>query len=217
MATAPVINQIDDFFKKYPLRKYHKGQILILAGTDTDSVFHLLKGRVKQYDVSYRGDEIVVNTFKPPAFFPMSLAINHSPNLYIYEAETDVELHQAPAIEVVAMLKSNPEVTFDLLSRIYRGMDGILERMARLMKSSASERLMYEILIDAKRFGQTQAGGQLVSRVREGELAARSGLSRETVSREMSKLIKSGLVSYTDGKLEILNPGRFEDQLNELK
>jgi CRP-like cAMP-binding protein len=209
-------HQIDEFFKKYPLRRYRKGQILIFSGSDTQQVYHLVKGRVKQYDVSYRGDEIVVNTFKSPAFFPMSLAINQSPNPYIYEAETNVELHEAPSVDVVAMLKSNPKIVFDLLSRVYRGLDGVLERMAHLMKSSARERLMYEILIDSKRFGKKLASGALVSHINEGELAARSGLSRETVSREMGKLVKNGSLTYRTGRVKIIDPKMFENKLNEL-
>jgi len=209
--------QIGGFFQKYPLRQYRKGQILIFSGADTEHVYHLVKGRVKQYDVSYRGDEIVVNTFKSPAFFPMSLAINRTPNPYIYEAETDVELHEAPAKDVIAMLKSNPQVTYDLLSRVYKGLDGVLERMAHLMKSSARQRLIYEILINAKRFGKQRPDGTLSGRINEGELAARSGLSRETVSREMSKLIKNGMLTYKAGRLTILNPEKFENKLSELK
>lgn len=201
---------VEDFFGQYRLRRYQKGQVLLLSGDDAHYVFYLVKGRVKQYDVSYRGDEVVVNIFKPHAFFPMSLAINKKPNQYIYEAETDIELHQAPAEEVVALLKNNPEVTFDLLSRVYSGMDGVLERMVHLMKSTARERLMFEILMDCKRFGEQQSNGLFSSSITETELATRAGLSRETVSREMQGLVKNGLVSLKGGKLTILDLPAFE-------
>lgn len=207
---------VDEFFEQYRLRQYKKGQILILSGDGTDYIYYLLKGRVKQYDVSYRGDEVVINVFKPPAYFPMSLALSGGANPYIFEAETDLELKQAPAREVVEFLKSQPEVAFDLLTRVYRGLDGLQEKLAHLMKGSAKERLMFEILINAKRFGQKLENGGWQSDINESELAGRAGLSRETVSREIQKLAKSGLIKFKSGRLVIPRPKIFEKTIREI-
>lgn len=150
---------------------------------------------MRKYDVSYRGDEVVVNVFKPPAFFPMSWAINRTPNKYFYKTETITELHIVPADDAVAFLKANPDVMFDLLSRIYRGMDGLLGRVVHLMSGSAKSRLLYELIIECRRFGKKNSDGSYLLETSEVDLAARSGLSRETVSREMNKIKKDGLVS----------------------
>ena len=66
-----VAKKVEDFFGSYRPRRYAKGQILIHAQDNPESIFYLLSGRVKEYDISYRGDEIVLNVFSPPAFFPM--------------------------------------------------------------------------------------------------------------------------------------------------
>lgn len=214
--SGEVTNQIDSFFSQYKVRKYPKGQILILNGEDTNYVYNIVEGRVKQYDVTYRGDEIVLNTFKPPAFFPMSLAINKTENPYIYEAETEIEVRQAPADEVVAFLKATPEVLFDLLSRVYRGVDGLIGRMAHLMASSAKGRLMFELLIECRRFGKEQSNGSYVLTINEKELGAKAGLSRETVSREMSKLIRDKLLAVKPGEVTIRNLADFEENLGKV-
>jgi CRP/FNR family transcriptional regulator len=213
---STVSQKIETFFDAYRLRKYPKGQILILNGDNTDYVYHLVEGRVKQYDVSYRGDEIILNVFKPPAFFPMSLAINKTPNPYIFEAETDVEIRQAPADEVVEFVRSNPDVLFDLLSRVYRGTDGLLGRIAHLMSSSAKGRLMYELLVECRRFGEIAKDGSCSVQVNEKELGARAGLSRETVSREINKLAKEKLVTMQAGKITIGNVDVFESKLGKV-
>lgn len=211
-----VSNKISDFFDQYHTRKYKKGQVLILNGDGADYVYNIIEGRVKQYDVTYRGDEIILNTFRPPAFFPMSLAINKADNPYIYEAETDIEVRQAPVDDVVAFLKDNPDVLFDLLSRVYKGVDGLVGRMAHLMASSAKGRLMYELLIECRRFGEQQSGDSYVLSLHERELGARAGLSRETVSREMSKLAKDNVVTVKAGKVTINNLTDFEAILGKV-
>lgn len=208
-----VTNTIEKFFSQYRVRKYPRGQILIFNGDDTDVIYNLVSGRVKQYDVTYRGDEVILNVFKPPAFFPMSMAINKAPNPYIYEAETDIEVRQAPVNATLAFLKSNPDVVFDLLSRVYRGLDGILVRMVYLMASSAKGRLTFELLMTCRRFGEKNEDGSYTIAMNETDLAARAGLSRETVSREMKKLEKDDLVSIESGKIIVKDFAKLEEKL----
>jgi CRP/FNR family cyclic AMP-dependent transcriptional regulator len=194
-------SQIEDFFNSFPRRQAAKGQIIIQAHENPGFIYHLIDGRVKQYDISYRGDEVVLNTFKPPAFFPMSFAINRTPNLYTYQAETDLAYHLAPIPDTLAFLKSHPDVLFDLLARVYSGTDGLLGRLAHLMAGSARSRVLYELLIECRRFGDRRGRGVLIA-ITESDIAARAGLARETVSRELGRLKGEQVVSII--KQEIL-------------
>lgn len=192
-----VADKVYRHFSQYPKRTYPKGQILVFADENPEHIFYLLKGRVRKYDVSYRGDEIIVNLFKPPAFFPMSWAINRAPNGYFYKTETETELHIIPADDALEFLKTNPDVMLDLLSRIYRGMDGLLGRVVHLMAGTAKSRLIYELIIECHRFGEQTKGAAYTLSLNEGDLAARSGLLRETISREMRKLKDQKLVAVS--------------------
>lgn len=202
---ADVTDKVHDFFSKYPKHTYPKGQILVFAGEDPEHIFYVTKGKVRQYDVSYRGDEIVLNLFKPGAFFPMSWAINHTPNPYFFRTEENTEIHVVPPDAAAAFVRDNPDVAFDLLSRIYRGMDGILARMVQLMAGSARNRLIHEIIIESKRFGKADIGDSIKLQVTEKDFAARAGLSRETVSREMQRLKKDRWVAVDGKHVVVLN------------
>lgn len=199
---SQIAQKVEDFFSQYRPRQYAKGQILIHADDNPETVFNIVRGHVKQYDISYRGDEVVLNIFSAPAFFPMSYAINKTPNKYFFEAETDVELRLAPVDDVVKFIEANHDVAYDLLARVYRGLDGILGRMAHLMSSSAKSRVMYELLIEGRRFG-TKRGGQTAVVLNEGDIGSRSGLARETVNREMQKLKKEGFISVASHEIII--------------
>lgn len=199
-----ISRRIEKFFGSFPVRSYKKGQILILNGDEPKTVYLLVEGRVKQYGVDYRGEEIVLNLYKPGAFFPMNFALNGGESPFIFEADSDVELRQAPAQEVVDFISINPEITLDLLKRVFRGTDALLGRIFQLASGSAKSRLAYELSIAAKRFG-TAEGDAIILSVTEKDLAARAGLSRETVSREMSKLKNYGLAELKDGQIIIPN------------
>lgn len=213
---ADLQEKIDKFFSQFPHRHYDKGQIMVFPGDDPQHIFYMIKGVVRMYDISYRGDEIVINVFKPPAFFPMSWAINKTKNEYFIQAADIVEVRLADPDLTVEFIKKNPEVLYNLLSRVYSGTDGVLRRMVHLMSGSAKGRLMYEILIECRRFGKVLPDKSCPLNITETELSTRAGLSRETVSREMRKLITDKLVTIKGGVLTVLNMENFEVKIGKI-
>lgn len=201
---SAVQQKVSHFFRNYPKLTLTKDQIVILRNEPPDGIYYLVRGRIRQYDITLHGDDVIVNVFKPGAFFPMSWAISQTPNKYLFKAEIDSEAYVAPPTDVLEFLKSNPDVALDLLDRLYRGMDGVLGRLVQLMGHTAGNRLAYELLIEAKRFGQPQGGAVRLS-LNQSDLAAHAGLSRETVSREISKLKQLGLVNVVPQGLDIPN------------
>lgn len=201
------------YFTRYPLRTFDKREIIVRAEAELPGVFYLVEGRVSQYDITPSGNEVVVNVFKAGVFFPMSSAINNTPNHYFFEASTKVTAHVVPAADAVQFLKDNPDVTFDLLSRVYRGVDGVLRRMAHLMGGDSKSRLLFELLNAAYRFGETQPDGAVFVGLKEGDLARHSGLARETVNRVLQSLKAAGLVEIDRSGMTIKNLREIENLL----
>lgn len=139
----------------------------------------------------------------------MSWAINNTPNKYFYEAMTDLNIWRAPKEEVVDFVKTNPDVLFNLMSRVYKGVDGVLTRMTYLMAGNAYARLITELIIHAKRFGT-------IDHISEKDLAAQSGMTRETVSREMKTLKNKGLVVFNKNTFTTPNLRKLEEELQEI-
>ncbi|HET8669671.1 MAG TPA: Crp/Fnr family transcriptional regulator [Candidatus Saccharimonadales bacterium] len=198
-----ITQRTNDFFTRYPLRTFDKRQLLIRAESDIDHIFYMVEGRVSQYDITPSGNEVVVNVFKSGAFFPMSSAINNAPNHYFFEASTKVVARVAPAADAVQFLKDNPDIAFDLLSRVYSGVDGVLRRMAHLMGGDAKTRLLFELLNAAYRFGEPHKDGSVFLPLKEGDLARHSGLARETVNRNIQALKTAGLLTITHNGITV--------------
>lgn len=213
---SETVEPVERFFNSYSLRRYKKGQVLLLDGEGPDRIFYLKSGRVKVYDISYRGDEIVLNIFRPGSFFPIALLVNRSANTYVYEAETDIEVRQAPAAEVVTFIKENPPVVYNLLGEVYAKMDEVFGRVSHLMASSAKRRLIYELLLECRYFGHMQKNGILLLTITEKEIGARAGLSRETVSREIGKLKRDRLVDIQPNIIAILDMPELEWRLGHI-
>lgn len=208
-----ILRRTANFFTQYPLCTFDKHQLLIRAESEIDHVFYIVEGRVNQYDITPSGNEVTVNVFKPGAFFPMSSAINHTPNHYFFEAGVTTVVHAAPAANAAQFLKDNPDIMFDLLARVYRGVDGILRRMAHLMGGDATTRLTFELLNAAYRFGDQYPDGAILVGLSEGDLAKHSGLARETISRLIQNLKYAGLVEIDSRGIVIKDIHKLESQL----
>ncbi len=206
-------DKIHQHFSQFPLRIYPKGQIIVFADESPEHIFYIVEGRVRKYDVSYRGDEVIINVFQPPAFFPISWAINKTPNKFFYKTETDVKLHIVPSDDALSFLKQNPDVTLDLLSRLYKGLEGVYGRLVHLMSGTAKSRLLYEIIIECRHFCIAQPDGSYTLKTNEVDLAARSGLSRETISREMRSLKDNNWVTVSKSGITVKDISLLEEAI----
>lgn len=209
-----VISKVNKFFSKYQAIELKKGEILIRADETPSSIFCLKDGIVKMYAISPNGEELIINVYRPVSFFPVSYVCNNSSNRYFFETLTPAFFYKAPPEQFLLFLKENNDVLLDLVSRIYHGLDGFFLRMEYLMAGSAGKRLLTELLIFAKRFGQKTKGSTLINlKLTEKNLASISGITRETVSREIQKLKKIGLLSYKKSVLTINDLKKLEEEL----
>ena len=207
-----VKTKIETFFRQYSTQSYKKGQVLLLSNETPTHAYYLVEGRVKQYEITYKGDEIIVNIFKPGSYFMVMSVLTDLPNLYYFSAETDVTLLCAPVDEVAEFINKNPEVLKDLLGRLYVVLENLLRRMTHLMSGNARGRVIYEILLDIRSSGKNRQTKRLS--ITEAELAARAGLSRETVSREVSFLKKKGLLVPTS-RIAVVDISQLERALED--
>lgn len=207
-----ISQKLDAFFNNFTPVKEESGFILIHAEESPTGVFYLKKGLVRQYVISPKGEEITLNIFRPKAFFPLMWAINGTPNKYYFEAISEIEGWRAPAEEVVTMIKNNPDVMYDLLARLYKGVDGLLGRMTNLMVGNARAKVIFTIMNMHDRFNKN-AEQAIPFESTHKDLASISGVTRETFSREIKKLEEEGLLKMEKGNITILQLAGLEKAL----
>jgi len=208
-----VIDKINAFFKQYKYLKYKKGEKLKDFEEQPEGVFCLQKGIVRCFSLSQDGIELTLNIFKPVSFFPMNWVINGKPDSYAYEAVEEVDVYIAPKEAVEKFLQDNPDVEHDLLKRIYRGLEGYFLRMESLLSGDAYFKTIVQVIIHTRRFGVLEKGIHNVD-ITHRQLASLSGLSRETVTREIKKLENKKLVSYMGKRLIVLDINKLEQELS---
>lgn len=209
-----VSKKLEEFFKNYKTREYKRRELLIKPERVPEGLFYLKKGIVREYTVSTKGEELTINIFKPNSLFPVAWIVNDSINSHYFEAMTAVDTFVAPKQNSLELFKKDQDVLFDLVKRIYRGLDGYFTRMEYLMAGTAESKLISELIIYAKRLGiQIGTEVKIDLKLTEKDLASQSGIARETVNREMQKLKKKDLIRFQNNTLIIKDLNKLEEQL----
>jgi CRP/FNR family transcriptional regulator len=214
MTTPLLSDKVEVFFTQFNSFHFQKGASLIAANDVPKTIYFLKEGNVKQYVISNDGDELLLNIYKPHAFFPLMMELGRVSTTYYFEAMSEIKGWAAPKEKVVEFIVNNPEIVFDLLQRVYKGVDGLLLRMQYLMSGNAHTKLISILLISAKRFGKVESNGtQIKLRFTEKDLAAQAGISRETVSRQLQILKKKKLIEIKNKVLVVPDVSKLEEAL----
>lgn len=211
---SSIIAKLDTFFSQFSSKEYKKGEIIIQANTQPSGIFYIESGIVRRYYLSENGEEVTLNLYKPHSFLPMSWAVGNVKNIHFYEAMTPLLARRAPKDAVVAFVKENPDVMYDLLRRIYIGMEGLWMHVESLTAGNSYIKLAASLVILAKRFGVKEKNNLVVKlKMSEKDLANYAGMSRETASRELQKLKKEHLVDFQKGILTVHDLEKMENVL----
>ena len=166
-------------------RSYRKGTLIIEEGSHGDTLYLLLRGKVKAFSSDARGREVTYGVYGAGDYFG-EMSLDGGPRSASVIAEqacvcavlTRQSLHEHIAAE--------PEFAFELIGRVIR--------RARLATQSARSMALLDVygrvvqLLESLAVAQADGTRVIAERLTHAEIAARVGCSREMVSRLMRDL-----------------------------
>jgi CRP/FNR family transcriptional regulator len=207
-------NNIFNFFSKYPVWKYPKGQILLHKGESLQDIFYLESGRVRQHITSDNGNEIVLNIFRKNMYFPVHLALTKKLSEHVYSSMNSIEVRKIPVKEFNDFFINSPEVILEHLKESYIRSNKALKRMTYALGSSAYYRLLYELLNECS-YVKPHKDGNYHLNIHGYEIAECAGLSRESASRQFHKLKDLNLVKITRKDIIVKDLNKLKKQLSD--
>ena len=206
-----VQKQLSAFFGKFPLESFVKESAVVTPDNDR-GVFFLTKGTVKMTGRPKKKGAFTLNIYKSPALFPMFLVFGQK-DKHFYSALSDVEGHFAPPSVFAKFLRKNPTILWDLLKRIYRGLEGFFLLLEVQLSGNAYLKTLAQIIIHSRRFGHEKEGVVVFDwHLTHEQIASQTGLARESVTKEIRKLQKKGLIGYRGKRLFVNDPGKLEEE-----
>ncbi len=196
-----------------------KGQV-ILSTEDREVFNYISSGFVKRYLISHKGDIGVQIIYGPGDFFPLSRVykvlfnqdLYKGPEIYYYEAMTDLELSTIDAAELKEKVTGSMLLHRALLIEAGKRLETTLWGLENIMMENSQKRVAHQLAYYARHFGKkTSKGVEIKIPLTHQDLADILSVARETVSPAMKQLRKEGLIK-TNRHIVVPNINKLEKE-----
>jgi CRP/FNR family cyclic AMP-dependent transcriptional regulator len=200
------------------IRLYPRGAVIYRQGESGSQFYQLLSGRVRIYIAMANGTERVLSYAEPGSTFGESACFDEKPYSTTAVAVRLSEVRVIARDAVLRAARDEPEI----LREVFRA---LVRKQRQLAMHVAAERLcardratlLLNSLVEA--YGDSVAGSRGV-RLHLGlsieDLASMVGVTRVTMSRELSDLVRRGTVAKEGLDIIVLDPGALRQAASRL-
>lgn len=192
-------------------------QILLREGFPADHLLVICSGRVKVTTASTEGRLFLLRVANPGDILGVSALQEHSVHRVSAEALSACIIKSIPRADFIRVMETHPEVSRVTALAIAREYNSAFLSARRLaLHTSAAGKLASTLLDWAHMddFGDRPAPNNLpisfFMHLNQEELGSMAGLSRETVSRLLTRFRREGLVDQINDRMTLHNPDRLE-------
>ncbi len=197
---------LEDLFGSGTRLKYDKGEVIIRQDEVPQGVFLIERGYVKSYDITKYGEENLLVMRGPSQMFPILWTMTNERTDVFYEAMNEVELLRIDRDRYLHDVENDPQLSQAILKQVLEMYRIHSQRILNLEYRSAAERIAFLLINLADRFGATSNKGVVIQApLRHQDIASSTNCSRETASRELSKLEKKHYITSSNGQITVLD------------
>lgn len=185
------------------VRRYRKGAALITEGDFGDTLFIILKGRLRAFGSNEKGREITYGSYGAGEYLG-EMSLDGGPRSASVVALEASECAVVTRLTLQRHIALHPEFAFELLAKVIRRARAATLSAKQLALNDVYGRLvlLFESLAEMQADGTRLLGERLTHQ----EIANRLGCSREMVSRLTKDLEAGGYIAVQRQRLVLLRP-----------
>ena len=185
-------------------RQYPRGAVIFSQGDLGNVAFIVRSGRVEIVVESADGRDLVLYEVGPGDHFGEMALLEGQPRSASAICTAQSELLAINRDDLLRELERHPSIMLRMLQAMSRRLRLTDRRLEALAFHDAAIRLAETL------WRVSQAEGSLrVAHIHQDDLAARVGVSRQTVNRVLGEWRRRGLVSVARGEIRLPDPQRF--------
>jgi len=197
-------------------RFFKRHSVLLYQGEIPRMAYVVKDGLVKMYTINDAGEEQIVSFHGPNDHFPSTWIFDRSrTTLYYYETITDCEILTITK-DALQEVMFKPELLEGTLNYYISNYASMLMRVTAMGQARAREKVMFTLYYLLFRYGVKQSADLYLINLplTHQVLANLVGLTRETISNEISKLKRSKVISYK-GRYYMIDKRKLERYIGE--
>lgn len=173
--------------------------VVVTEGDSAGALYVILEGRCKAYVSDDEGREAVLSVMGPGEYFG-ELTLDGGPRSASVMTLEPSRILVVPREDFQAFLAANPGFAIHFVNKLIRLIRDLTRTVGSLSLLDVYGRVARLLLESAR----DEGGRRVVDRMRQTDIAARVGCSREMVSRIFKDLVKGGYIVLEDERIVIL-------------
>lgn len=194
-----------------------KRVVLICQGDIPQHVTIVKSGCVKVYRVTANGNEQIAGFKTAGDIFPEGWVFGHvTKTMYYYETVEDSEILTVDKQVFLDALEQSPNYKQKYFEYMVRNYSGLMIQIAALEQSYAEDKILMMLYYMMMRHSAEKKPGEfwVLMKLSHETIAGLTGLTRETVTAEMGKLKRQGVVKYSTKKF-VIHRGALKERLGD--
>jgi CRP/FNR family transcriptional regulator, cyclic AMP receptor protein len=195
-------------------RHFEAGQVVFREGDDSDTCYVVSSGHARACRSHSDGRTITLATFGPGDIFGELAMFDDEKRSATVEAVEDVDAVAILGADMRRLLREHPELAVKLVTALGRRLRAANERLARQSFQTVQSRVaqvVSQLVITARaEEGREEDHGDVLLTITQAEIAQLAGSSRESASRFLAVLERTGAISQGRGKITVHDPAALE-------
>lgn len=187
-------------------REYKNGEALCHEGEKSETLFIINEGKVKLSKITKDGKEQIIHILSSGDFFgELSLFNEGETHNFSAFAISKVKICTLTKAEMHKIIVSNPNISIKILTEVTKKLAQTENLAQTLATNDAEIRIAHMLLEFAEEYGiKKQAVIEIKLPINREEMANYTGLTRETISRKLSKLEELDIIEMIGNKIIIV-------------
>lgn len=191
------------------IKKLRKKDMLFMEGDSADFLYFLISGKIKIFKSNELGKEYIIDIHKEGDFIGYVPLLEGNKHKGAAMAIEKSEVAMIPKQDFIQIINSNKDVSMQFMKLVSSNFSDSEEKLLKLAYDSARKRVAEAILFISKKY-QTEGKDDLSFTMLRENISALSGISPESVSRNLSAFKEEGLIETYNGIIKILNLKKLE-------
>jgi len=203
-------------FKQSRRLVYQRDDIIVRAGDVPSGVYYIVSGSVKVYSLCKDGEPNILMTLDAGEVFPVAWAVSDITRDVGFAALDVTELRRIDREEFLQALQSDVILMRAAMQVLAGHFFTLTSEIDNLQYRSAREKVVFRLLFLASRFGHTDGNSTTIAiRVTNDYVARSTNMTRETASRELSRLNRKQLICTVNGRIMIPDLLRLRNEISQ--
>jgi CRP/FNR family cyclic AMP-dependent transcriptional regulator len=195
------------------VKKFPKEHLILLEDEEGDTLFIIIKGKVKVTTFSEYGKEVIFSILYDGDFFGDMALLDGKPRSASVVALEDSEVRLIRRPDFISLLEKHPSISLTLLEELISRLRKADERIESLALLDVTGRVAGILIQLAEKGTLTPDGIVIKSRPTHQELANMVGTTRETVTRVLKQLELNNYITISGKEITIIDPENFKRDL----